>query len=663
MGLKSLLQKGKNHIRKALVAGLASSALILSCGRDSPTSPSPPDPPSQNRAPVINSAPLTHIDEHSFYEYRVQATDPDGDPISYSLAESPSWLSVSNNSVYGNPPEVLRDSTIPVKVKVSDGRASAEQSYNLNVQNLYNTHVLSSEQISGLRVNDTSLSFFQPVNFAVNDLVSSGISAPTPSGLLREITSISSDRKTVRTTQATLEQVVRDASLSYSQELSPSTIQSFNAREGVSMSPAMSPSFNFNIGLTNVILYDRDGNMNTTYDQIIANGNLSFNTGFNFDLDLRGFKLNRLIFQNTTSDVADITIGSNLFGFASLQEVKIAEYTFNPVIMGYLPAFVPLPVVAVPKLGVYVGLDPSRTNPLSIRVKQDASLTTRLRYDGGWVGTANFTNNFDFSIPTPTGDWDLTAYAGPRLNLLLYGIAGPSASVNTTLRLASTSGDWKLYGGLEANLGVTMEVFKRGIAAHYETVIDYEKLLAERGTVPVDSTFTDARDGQSYRLVKIGAQTWMAENLNYNSSGSEYYQNDASYGNIYGRLYDWNFSKTACPSNWHLPIEAEWDTLSIHLGYSEVSGGKLKAIGTIEAGTGRWHSPNTEATNESKFTAQPGGKKESGIYSNEGYSAYFWAADNTNAISKWLNYTSAGMNSFYSPYPTRYKFSIRCVRN
>jgi len=129
-------------------------------------------------------------------------------------------------------------------------------------------------------------------------------------------------------------------------------------------------------------------------------------------------------------------------------------------------------------------------------------------------------------------------------------------------------------------------------------------------------------------------------------------------------LYDWNSSRTACPSAWHLPTEAEWRTLSDYLGGAEVSGGKMKATGTIEAGTGRWRfSSNSGATNESGFTAQPGGKKEGDTYSNEGYRAYFWAIDNTYAISKWLNYASTGMNSFSSPYPAGYKFSIRCVKN
>lgn len=107
-------------------------------------------------------------------------------------------------------------------------------------------------------------------------------------------------------------------------------------------------------------------------------------------------------------------------------------------------------------------------------------------------------------------------------------------------------------------------------------------------------TFTDSRDGKKFKTVKIGTQTWMAENLNYATEKSKCYDNKPANCQKYGRLYDWadamvideKFNKEkwngndanhqgVCPSGWHLPSDAEWKTLIIFIG--NAAGTKLKA--------------------------------------------------------------------------------------
>ncbi len=155
-------------------------------------------------------------------------------------------------------------------------------------------------------------------------------------------------------------------------------------------------------------------------------------------------------------------------------------------------------------------------------------------------------------------------------------------------------------------------------------------------------TVTDF-DGNVYNLVNIGTQTWMKENLkalHYSDgsaiSGVYAYGNEESNVAAYGRLYNWNAAmknslletaQGACPDGWHMPTVAEYDVLLNFLGGESVAGGKLK-----EAGTDHWISPNTGATDESGFTALPGG-----FYFNSsvgflklGEYAKFWTSSQVN---------------------------------
>ncbi|MDR0331294.1 MAG: fibrobacter succinogenes major paralogous domain-containing protein, partial [Chitinispirillales bacterium] len=141
----------------------------------------------------------------------------------------------------------------------------------------------------------------------------------------------------------------------------------------------------------------------------------------------------------------------------------------------------------------------------------------------------------------------------------------------------------------------------------------------------MDINFTDPRDGHIYRTVKIGGQTWMAENLNYKTENSWCYDNDESNGKKYGRLYTWETAQTVCPSGWHLPSREEWGNLVEAAGGYKVAGKKLKSkTGWDDRDDGT----SGNGTDEFGFSALPGGYRvySDGSFYYVGYYGYWWSA-------------------------------------
>jgi uncharacterized protein (TIGR02145 family) len=143
--------------------------------------------------------------------------------------------------------------------------------------------------------------------------------------------------------------------------------------------------------------------------------------------------------------------------------------------------------------------------------------------------------------------------------------------------------------------------------------------------------FTDIRDSKRYKVVKIGTQTWFAENLAYKPVSGDFWAYDDNKNNIakYGYLYFWETAKNVCPAGWHLPSIEEWNTLINFLGGRSKAGGRLKAA----AG---WKSPSQEASNSSGFSALPGGNRAvGGSFYHLGEDALFWSSTPEGSKSAW----------------------------
>jgi uncharacterized protein (TIGR02145 family) len=119
----------------------------------------------------------------------------------------------------------------------------------------------------------------------------------------------------------------------------------------------------------------------------------------------------------------------------------------------------------------------------------------------------------------------------------------------------------------------------------------------------VKGVFTDSRDGQTYKTVKIGSQIWMAENLNVEAEDSWCYENTSDSCAKYGRLYTWAAAKTVCPAGWRLPDITDWRILMTAAGGEESAGKELKS----KSGWINYNGVNGNGTDSYGFSALPGG--------------------------------------------------------
>ena len=219
---------------------------------------------------------------------------------------------------------------------------------------------------------------------------------------------------------------------------------------------------------------------------------------------------------------------------------------------------------------------------------------------------------------------------------------------------------------------------------HLISYLYMEGLEPDCGLDNIIGTVTDI-DGNLYYTVKIGDQWWMLENLKVTqyrngdpipnvtdngqwgslSTGAYCnYNNDESKVAIYGRLYNWfavNDSRNIAPEGWHVPSDAEWQTLIDYLGGNSHSGGKMK-----DTGLDYWLSPNEGATNEGNFTALPSGYRypDGSQYYGLKYQAHFWSTTESITGNAWTRYLL--YNNIASYRYTSWKengFSVRCVKD
>jgi len=185
-------------------------------------------------------------------------------------------------------------------------------------------------------------------------------------------------------------------------------------------------------------------------------------------------------------------------------------------------------------------------------------------------------------------------------------------------------------------------------------------------------------------IFAVGTQQWLRENLattkfNDGSSipnvtnNSEWistnsgaycdYDNNVANSNKYGRLYNWyavNDIRKITPTGWHVPSNQEWQTMIDFLGGDDVAGGKIK-----ETGTNHWLTPNTSATNESGFTALPGGHRDNNaLFRSIDILGIWWTSSLYNTSNSWRKSVDYNYNRISTnPNDYHFGFSVRCIKD
>jgi uncharacterized protein (TIGR02145 family) len=226
----------------------------------------------------------------------------------------------------------------------------------------------------------------------------------------------------------------------------------------------------------------------------------------------------------------------------------------------------------------------------------------------------------------------------------------------------------------------------KGTSGQYSAVVTDVPTGSKKTTFPFFAC-TDS-DGNHYTTVQISSgkfsQTWMAENLKVGTGidGTmiptdngiiEYYcySDSVNLCGIYGGLYRWDEmmkyteiegSQGICPDGWHIPTHLEFYDLENFLGGLSIAGGKLK-----EAGTTHWNANNVGATNETGFTALPGGEREAwgGSYTRLGITSFFWSSSpgTLGGYSWYLAVNNFEARTYRSDDQREQAYSCRCIHD
>ena len=297
------------------------------------------------------------------------------------------------------------------------------------------------------------------IPWKTNDVLVAGITDRTPFGLLRRVTDVKNTPAgaEIATEQAKLEDVIADGVISDNGSLVPAE------RARLVHEP--------NGGLVRVMYEPPKEEIVFTLKDVplgagvVANGEARIKPSFDFNVRIASAHIDAIEFHNMIEIHSSITVTAGYEDASKNEAVLLDTIPFKPHEKAV--GSEGLPVVLTPLLRVYVGLDGKVFAGVITTVADEATLDLRLRYDGStWSYQAPYpTNSFSFERPTISAKIEASAkvFLRPRIDLLIYGVVGPYAEMESylSLKVAPTALPWwTLRAGITACMGVELTLFK-----------------------------------------------------------------------------------------------------------------------------------------------------------------------------------------------------------
>ena len=334
------------------------------------------------------------------------------------------------------------------------------------------------------------LEFAQPTpqlnKLNVGDIIVMGVTEYTPEGLLRKVTKITKSGKTiiVETEFGTLEEAIEDGEFHFEISLKPEDIEeSLSRTEGVERitdeSLLRDSTYDFNYKI-DVLAYDGDENPDTLEDNVNLSGNIAFDYDIVFNWKIEDHELKNLTFNNVF--VLENTVKMDVGGASITLNLDPFSLFKKPIPIGKYLVPGPIPIVLTAYLDIKWSIQAGFYASLTTEVTRTDTITAGLEWNNGAPQPiAEHHADYDASLTTSKG-FMAKVSVGPELFVKIYGVAGPYCKAGPYIK---GTGDkyadpwWELRGGIEALVGVKLDIFRLIYAEAQLTVLDVSKTILQ----------------------------------------------------------------------------------------------------------------------------------------------------------------------------------------